>query len=147
MVRKQGRVVTQSQRRAKLVFQGGITVRTSGGVVRSAASHGLDFEHHLRGASNACKFLVRNKNVSISKRLAYLAPMVPQVACFAGGHRKIYKQDLRKLDIKFRKLVRTIVGPPGGSNWFVPWHDVPHEWNAGILDVKLYTLPSFPTNR
>lgn len=73
--------------------------------------------------------------------------MVPPVACFAGGHRKIYKQDLRKLDIKFRKLVRTIVGPPGGSNWFVPWHDVLHEWNAGILDVKLYTLPSFLTNR
>ena len=42
MFRKQGRVATQSQHRAKLVFQGGITVeilegtvRTSGGVVRS----------------------------------------------------------------------------------------------------------------
>lgn len=75
--------------------------------------HGLDFEHHLRAAPNACKFIVRDKNVSISKRLAYLAAMVPPAACFAGGHRKIYKQDLRKLDIKFRKLVRTILGPPG----------------------------------
>ena len=32
------------------------------------------------------------------------------------------KQDLRNLDIKFRKLVRTIVGPPCGLNWFAPWH-------------------------
>ena len=39
--------------------------------------------------------------MSISQRLAYFDAMVISVACFAAGHRKIYKQDIRKLDIKF----------------------------------------------
>ena len=58
--------------------------------------------------------------------------MVTPVARFASGHRKIHKQDLRNLDIKSRKLARAIVGPPGGSYWSAPWHDIPHEWNAGV---------------
>ena len=55
------------------------------------------------------------------------------------------KQDPRKLDIKFRKLVRTIVGLPGGLHWSAPWHDVFHKWNARILEcpeqagVKLWS--------
>ena len=31
------------------------------------------------------------------------------------------------------KLVRTIVGPPGGLDWSAPWPDHPHEWNARIV--------------
>ena len=74
--------------------------------------------------------------------------MATLVACFAGGQRKIYKQDLRKirkLDIKFRKLVRAIVGPPGGLAWSAPWHDILHGWNARVLEcveqagVKLWS--------
>ena len=60
---------------------------------------------------------------------------VTPVACFGSGHRKIYKQDLRKLDVKFRKLVRAIVGPPGGLDWSAPWHHIFHEWNARVLNV------------
>ena len=56
--------------------------------------------------------------------------MVTPLPCFATGHRKIYKQDLRKLDIKFRKLVRGIVGPPGGLAWSAPWRDILHKWNG-----------------
>ncbi len=59
----------------------------------------------------------------------YFDSMAAPVACFVGGHRKICKQDLRKLDIKFRKLVRTIVGFPGGLNWSPPFH----AWNARVL--------------
>ena len=40
----------------------------------------------------------------------------------------------RKLDIKFRKPVRTIVGPLGSFNWSAPWHDILHEWNARVLE-------------
>ena len=43
----------------------------------------------------------------------YFDVMLRPVACSAGGHRKIYKQGISKLDIKFRKIVRTIVGLPG----------------------------------
>ena len=86
-----------------------------------------------------------SKSVSIAQRLAYFDAMVTPVACFASGHRKIYKQDLRKLDVKFRKLVRTIAGPPGGLDWSAPWHHILHEWNARALEcaeqagVKLWS--------
>ena len=32
--------------------------------------------------------------------------------CFAGGHRKIYTNDVWKLDVHCRKLLRRVVGPP-----------------------------------
>ena len=111
-------------------------------------SHGLDLEHHLQAASRAFfanKSILSDKSVSIAQRLAYFDAMVTPVACFASGHRKIYKQDLRKLDVKFRKLVRAIVGPPGGLDWSAPWHHILHEWNARALEcaeqagVKLWS--------
>ena len=92
--------------------------------------------------------------------------MVTAVACFAGGHRKIYTTRSRKLDIKFRKLVRTIRGPPGGLDGSAPWHDILHGWNARVLEcveqagVKLWSqrcleqywklatyIPNLPDNR
>ena len=45
----------------------------------------------------ANKSILSDKSVSIAQRLAYFDAMVTPVACFASGHRKIYKQDLRKL--------------------------------------------------
>ena len=111
-------------------------------------SHGHDLEHHLQAASRiffAIKSILFDKSVSIAQRLAYFDAMVTPVACFASGHRKIYKQDLRKLDVKFRKLVRTIVGAPGGLAWSAPWHHMLHEWNARVLEcaeqagVKLWS--------
>ena len=44
-----------------------------------------------------------------------------------------------------RKLVRAIVGPPGGLAWSAPWHHILHEWNARVLEcaeqagVKLWS--------
>ena len=49
------------------------------------------------------------------------------------------------MDVEFRKLVRTIVGPPGGLDWSAPWHHILHEWNARALEcaeqagVKLWS--------
>ena len=43
------------------------------------------------------KSMLCDKSVSISQRLAYFDAMVTPVACLAGGHRKIYKQDLREI--------------------------------------------------
>ena len=56
------------------------------------------------------------------------------VACFGSGHRKICKQVLRKLDIKFGKPAGAIEGFPGGVDWFALWHDIFHEWNARVLE-------------
>jgi len=44
-----------------------------------------------------------------------------------------YKQDLRKLDIKFRKLVRTILGRPDGAN-SATGQDILHERNARVFE-------------
>ena len=121
-------LTTQSQHPAEFVSPGGIVVEilerdrahkwlgcmTS---THTGGSHGLDLEHHPQAASRAVyanKSILSDKSVSIAERLAYFDAMVTPVACFASGHRKIYKQDLRKLDVKFRKLVRTMhhCGPP-----------------------------------
>ena len=47
---------------------------------------------------------------------------------FSGGHPKIFKQDLCKLDIKCWEFL-----PVGGSSGFnkpAPSHDTLHDWNA-----------------
>ena len=38
--------------------------------------------------------------------------VVSSIACPAGGHRTIYHRHLERFDSKFRKLCRSIVGPP-----------------------------------
>ena len=159
------KLTTQSQHPAKLVSPGGIVVeileqdrahKWLGCMISTHAdgSHGLDLEHHLQAASRAFYAnnpILSDKSVSISQRLAYFDAMASPAACFAGGHRKMYKQDLRKLDIKFRRLVRTIVGPPGGLDWSAPWHDILHRWNARVLKcveqagVKLWSQEALGT--
>ena len=52
------------------------------------------------------------------------------VACFAGGHRTMYNRHLERLDTHFRKLCRSIVGPPPGTDWTVEWHEILHQWNV-----------------
>lgn len=72
---------------------------------------------------------------------AFVGVMATPVACFAHGHRTIYKHDLRKLDISFHKFVRTVVGRHEDA----PSHDIVHEWNARMLEcteqarVKLWS--------
>ena len=73
---------------------------------------------------------VCDKGVSISQRLIYFDATVTPAACVTCVHRKISKQDLRKLNIKFRKLVRAILGLSGGLDWLPPWYDIFQEWNA-----------------
>ena len=46
--------------------------------------------------------------------------MLRPVACPAGGRRKIYKQGVSKLEVKFRKIVHTIAGLPCDLGCFPP---------------------------
>ena len=73
-------------------------------------------------------------SVAIAHRLVHFDAMDAPVACFRSGHRKICKQDLRKLDIKFGKPAGAIEGFPGGVDWFALWHDIFHDWNARVLE-------------
>ena len=69
-------------------------------------------------------------------RFRFFNAMVTPVACFGAAHRKVYKQDLCKMDIVFRRLLRSIVGPPGDVDWTLPWHEILHHWNER---VKFFT--------
>ena len=57
------------------------------------------------------------------------------VACYAAAHRTVLKRDLDKLDVLFRRLMRQVVGPPGGIDWSSPWHDILHDWHRRVAGI------------
>ena len=48
--------------------------------------------------------------------------------------KKLYKFELRKLDVHCRKLLRQVVGPPGSIDWTQPWHSILHQWNERVVE-------------
>ena len=58
--------------------------------------------------------------------------MVSFVACFGSGHRAIYNSQLATLDVQFRKLCRSIVGPPPEVDWNAAWNEVLPLWNERV---------------
>ena len=58
------------------------------------------------------------------------------VACFGAGHRKIYHHHLRQFDCEWRRLLRTLLGPPPGVDWSLPWHEILHLWNERVRDFQ-----------
>ena len=95
-------------------------------------SQHLDLEYHLQQASKsfyANRWILLDRSVSISKRLKYFNAVVSSVACFGSGHRAIYSSQLATLDVHFRKLCRSIVGPPSEVDWNAAWNEILHLWN------------------
>ena len=98
---------------------------------RSKLRH-VDVKHHLQQVSKAFfanRWILQDHQVSISTRLKYFDKVV---ACFAAGHRALYKNDLVNMDVSYRKLCRQIVGPPPGPNWSLDWHEILHPWNERV---------------
>ena len=60
--------------------------------------------------------------------------MVTSVVRFGAGQWKLYKSELRKLDVHCRKLLRQVVGPPGSIDWTQPWHSILHQWNQRVVE-------------
>ena len=86
----------------------------------------------MQGAAKAFyanRRILCDKRASIAQRLKLFNSVVTTVACFAAEHRPMYVEDLRAMDIEFRRLVRQIVGPPPQVDWESPWHDILHLWN------------------
>ena len=53
----------------------------------------------------------------------------------------IFKKDLNKIDVTFRKLFRSMVGPPAATDWSRPWHEILHDWNARVAQfVEQYSV-------
>jgi len=55
-------------------------------------------------------------------RIKHFCTMVTPVACLGAVHRKVCKQDLYKMDIVLRRVLRSIIGPAGDVDWTLPWH-------------------------
>ena len=36
------------------------------------------------------------------------------------------------MGVHFRRLLRSVVGPPSQTNWLNPWHEILHDWNARV---------------
>ena len=92
-------------------------------------------KHHLQQASKAFfanRWIFTDHQVSIAIRLKYFDKVVGTVACFAAGHRALYKNNLLNMDVSYRKLCRQIVGPPPGTNWSLDWHEILHLWSERV---------------
>ena len=91
----------------------------------SAGNHAPDLAHHLQAASKAFfahrPFLV-NRNVTMRDYFKYFDAMVTPVACFGAAHRKVYKQDLCRMDIVFHhwnERVKSLTARHGLKTWSV----------------------------
>ena len=101
----------------------------------------LDLQHHLQAASRAFhanKWILCDKGVSVLHRLRYFEKVISPVACFGASHRAIHKDDLAKLDVEYRRLLRMVVGPPADTNWASPWHEILHGWNNKVRVLSDY---------
>ena len=87
----------------------------------------------------------------MADHLNFFDVMITSAVCFAVGHRKIYTNDLRKLDVHCRKLLRRVVGPPSDMDWNQPWLTilhagakskvkVLHAWHRGIVFVRILDI-------
>ena len=100
-----------------------------------------DITYHLQAAARAIlsnKWIFLDKNVSINSKLKLFEATLTPIACFAAGHRNIRQHDLHILDVEFRRLVRSEMGPPSGVCWSSPWHEILHEWPARVQQILEY---------
>ena len=84
-----------------------------------------------RGKKKFKRFLT-DQHVSLATRGRYFDTVITPVAFFAAGHRAIFKNDFNNVDVLFRKLLRSVVGPPAATDWSRPWHEILHDWNARV---------------
>jgi len=92
-------------------------------------------EYHMAAATRAFyanRSVLKCCHASQSQRLEYFDKVVTPVACFASGRRTIYQEDMAKIDVLHRKLLRQVVGPPRDTVWTRPWHEILHDWHDKI---------------
>ena len=82
-------------------------------MARTKGSHRPDCQHRLQAASRAfCATRNSLCNKAVKKRWHFFNKTITPVTCFAAGHKKFYKTDLDTMDVNFRRLLRSVVGPP-----------------------------------
>jgi len=73
---------------------------------------------------HANKWTLCDKGLSILHKLRYFEKVISPVACFGAPHRATHEDDVAKLDVEYRRLMRMVVGPPADANWASPWHEI-----------------------
>ena len=102
--------------------------------------HHADVDFHLQAASRAFhanRWILTDRHVSLATRLRYFDTVITPVACFAAGHRAIFKNDLNNVDVVFRKLLRSVVGPPAATDWSRSVRCVEMHWNLAQYAANL----------
>jgi len=139
-------LTSEAQPPLEIKTPSGITVKVIGAesahkwlgcMLTASGRHGLDVEYHLQAASKAFyanRNILVDRKASVTSRLRYFEAVVTPVACFAAGHRTLYKDDLQNMDVNFRKLARKVVGFPNGVDWSRPWHEILHLWHSKLSD-------------
>ena len=64
--------------------------------------------------------------------------MESPAACYAATHRNFFKEEFHKLDVTFRRLRRSVVGPLGGMDWTRPWHETLQCGTAGPMNKHVH---------
>lgn len=67
------------------------------------------------------------------KKLRFVNVVVTTVVCFGTGPQAVHMSDFAKLNVHFRKVARTVVGPPVGVDWAQPLHQIFHLWNERVV--------------
>ena len=82
-----------------------------------------DVECRLQAAAkafNANRWILCDPKVLIAQKIEYFDRVISPIACFAAGHRTVYRNDLHKMDVAYRRLLRSVVGPPRNIDWTLP---------------------------
>ena len=94
-----------------------------------------DVECRLQAAAktfNANKWILCDPKVSIALKIEYFDRVITPIACLAAGHRTVYRNDVHKMDVAYRRLLRSVVGPPRNMDWTLPWQEILHIWNERV---------------
>ena len=93
-----------------------------------------DVECRLQAAArafNANRWFLCDPKVSIAQKLECFDRIISPISCFAAAHRTIYRNDSRSMDVAYRPLLRSVVGPPHNMAWALPRR--PRSWSAICL--------------
>ena len=88
-------------------------------------------------AFNANRWILCDPKASIAQKIKYFDRVISPIPCFAAGHRTVYRNDLHKMDVAYRRLLRSVVGLPRNMDWTLPWHEILHSRNER---VRVFTL-------
>ena len=71
----------------------------------------------LGSLTNANRWILCDTEVAIAKRLEYFDCVISPVACYAAGHKSIYRNGLHCFDVLQRRFLRSVVAPPRSIDW------------------------------